>query len=101
MVDERIARALAKEHCIICMPGPITEDSVTGSILTTCEGCGLRVTLAPSGQKLFSELGEDKLAILCPTCGVAAIHADPAPQFAGITDDQIDELGDYLKERRL
>lgn len=76
---------------LICAPviDPGRDRRAKGSIVASCAECERQVWIAPSGQALIAEQAP---RVLCIPCGHEAILADPKPDIAPITEEQMREL---------
>lgn len=66
-----------------------------GSVDRECSVCGLAVMVAPSGVVRLSRV--PGLAIVCVPCAGPMIAADPSPQLAPITPEQVGEVIGFLR----
>lgn len=62
-----------------------------GSLEGRCSDCSSSVWIAPSGQELMDE-AEEGVVVVCVSCGLERMAADPAPQMLPLTIAQRLEL---------
>lgn len=82
------------EDILVCAPVQPASSVYPGSVQCDCNGCGIKVWVAPSGQKLARE---SAVTIVCTKCALDRIEKAPESPEIMITQEAAEEVAAWLK----